>query len=130
MSTETKNQSNQTNQSNNNNQQVFYQNPEIESLIESSWISIKDRETAVLQFLTEPGKIKVLEKPDFNGRLIKKVQFTVIDINDPQRKEKTLELSKIHVEKIYEELKRGKTILEISRSGQAKDTRYFVKAVR
>jgi hypothetical protein len=100
-------------------------------LIESSWISIKDTETAVLQFLTEPaGKIKVLEKPDFNGRLVKKVHFTVIDINDPHRREKTLELGRIHVEKIYAELKKGKTVLEISRSGAAKDTRYFIKAVR
>jgi hypothetical protein len=126
------NQTNQTNQSNNNqtNQQVFYQNSEIEALIESSWISIKDRETAVLEFLTGPGKIRVLDKTDFNGKPTKRVQFTVIDINDLQRREKTFELSKIHVGKIYEELQKGRTILEISRSGAAKDTRYFIKSVR
>jgi hypothetical protein len=115
---------------NNKTQQVFYQNPEIESLLESSWITIKDGETAVLQFLTEPGKIKVLDKPDFNGRPTKRIQFNVINNNDPQRKEKTFELGKIHVEKIYAELKKGKTVLEISRAGQNKDTRYFVKAVK
>ena len=59
-----------------------------------------------------------------------RVQFTVIDINDAQRKEKTLELSKIHVGKIYEELQQGKTVLEISRSGVAKETRYFIKVVK
>ena len=106
----------------NNQQPVLYQNKEIESLLESSWISIKDRETAVLEFLTGPGKIRILEKPDFNNKLTKRVQFTVIDINDAQRKEKTLELSKIHVGKIYEELQQGKTVLEISRSGVAKET--------
>jgi len=31
---------------------------------------------------------------------------------------------------MYDELKKGKTILEISRLGSGKDTRYFVKAVR
>jgi hypothetical protein len=80
--------------------------------------------------LTGMGKIRVLEKLDISGKPTKRVQFTVIDINDPQRREKTFELSKVHIEKIYEELKHGKSILEISRAGQNKDTRYFVKAVR
>jgi transglutaminase/protease-like cytokinesis protein 3 len=34
------------------------------------------------------------------------------------------------VSKIYDELRNGKTILEISRNGSGKDTRYFVKPVR
>jgi hypothetical protein len=36
----------------------------------------------------------------------------------------------MHVAKIYEELKNGKTVLEISRIGNAKETRYLVKPVR
>ena len=84
----------------------------------------------MLEFSTDPRKAKVIEKPDFNGRPTKRVQFTVIDVNDMERREKIFELSKIHVGKIYAELQKGKTILEISRSGSAKDTRYFVKAVK
>jgi hypothetical protein len=120
----------QTSSNNAQNQQTqtYYQNKEIESFIENNWISIKDRETKVLEFV--PGKTKVVDKTDFNGKPVKKVQFVVIDINDMQRKEKYFEVSRVHVAKIYDELKNGKTILEISRMGQNKDTRYFVKAVR
>jgi hypothetical protein len=107
---------------------TYYQNKEIESFIESNWISIKDRETRVLQFI--PDKSKVVDKSDFNGKPVKKVQFCVIDINSGPGKEKYFEVSRMHAAKIYEELKEGKTILEISRSGTGKDTRYFVKAIR
>ena len=41
------------------------QNRSIEDLIESNWISIKDGETMVLQFI--PDKSKVIEKTDFAG---------------------------------------------------------------
>ena len=42
---------------------THYQNKEIEDLLESNWISIKDGETRVLQFI--PNKSKVVEKTDF-----------------------------------------------------------------
>jgi hypothetical protein len=108
---------------------VVYQNKEIESFIESNWITIKDRETKVLEFV--PGKAKVVDKTDFNGKPVKKVQFVVIDINnDLQRKEKFYEVSRMHVKNVYDELTKGKTVLEISRVGSGRDTRYMVKAVR
>jgi hypothetical protein len=116
----TSNQTTATNQ--------FYQSKEIESFIESSWITIKDKETKVLEFI--PDKTKVVDKVDFNGKPQKKVQYVAIDINDPQRKEKFFEVSRSHVAGIYNELKNGKTVLEISRLGSGKDTRYLVKAVR
>jgi hypothetical protein len=47
-----------------------------------------------------------------------------------QRKEKFYEVSRSHVAGIYNELKNGKTILEISRLGSGKDTRYLIKAVK
>jgi hypothetical protein len=75
-------------------------------------------------------KTKIIEKPDFNGKIAKRAQFTVIQVNDANRRERTFELSRLHISKIYEELKKGKTILEISRRGSAKDTRYFVKPIR
>jgi hypothetical protein len=81
-----------------------------------------------LEFI--PSKTKVVDKLDFNGKPQKKVQFIVIDINDSERKEKFYEVSRSHVAVIYNELKAGKTILEISRLGSGKDTRYLIKAVR
>ena len=81
----------------------------------------------MLQFL--PDKAEVVDKTDFNGRPVKKVRFHVIDVNDERRMDKYFELSRMHVPKMYEELKTGKTILEISRLGTGKETRYFVKAV-
>jgi hypothetical protein len=64
---------------------------------------------------------------------MKKVQFTIAIANpeDPQhRRERKFELSRKHVPKIYDELKKGKTVLEIFRTGQGKQTGYHVKAVR
>jgi hypothetical protein len=58
------------------------------------------------------------------------VQFLVIDPQDQQQREKKFELSKKHVPKIYGELKKGKTVLEIFRIGQGKQTEYHVKAIR
>ena len=42
-------------------------------------------------------------------------------------REKKFELSKKHVPKIYNELKKGKTVLEVFRTGLAKQTEYHVK---
>jgi hypothetical protein len=56
-----------------------YHNKEIESFIESNYISIKDGETRVLQFMSD--KTEVIDKTDFNGRPVKKVRFHVIDVN-------------------------------------------------
>ena len=65
-----------SNQQQNQNQSQFYQSKEIESFIESSWITIKDKETKVLEFI--PGKTKVVDKIDFNGKPQKKVQYVVV----------------------------------------------------
>jgi hypothetical protein len=107
----------------------YYQNKELESFIESNYVSIKDRETKVFEFLA--NRTKIVDKMDFNGKPANRVQFIVIDVNDTaQRREKIYEVSRTHVSKIYDELKKGKTVLEISRLGSGKDTRYFVKSVR
>ena len=53
----------------NNRQQTqtsYYQNKEIESFIESNYVSIKDRETKVFEFLAD--RTKVVDKADFNGK--------------------------------------------------------------
>ena len=46
------------------------------------------------------------------------------------REKKKFELSKKHVPKIYDELKKGKTVLEIFRTGLGKQTEYHVKEIR
>jgi hypothetical protein len=103
-------------------------NKEIEEFIEGDYITIKDGESRVLEF--DINKVKLEDKTDFNGNPLRKVQFIVIDQQDPQRREKKFELSKKHVPKIYNELNKGKTVLEIFRTGQGKQTEYHVKAIR
>lgn len=55
--------------------------------IQSDYINIKDGESKVLEFIT--GKTKMVDKLDFNGKPTKRVQFVVIDTQDPQRSETT-----------------------------------------
>jgi hypothetical protein len=65
-------------------------------------------------------KIKLVGSTDFNA-----------NPEDPQqRRERKFELSRKHVPKIYDGLKKGKTVLEIFRTRQGKQTEYHVKAVR
>ena len=103
-------------------------NKEIEEFIEGDYISIKEGESRILEF--DINKVKLVDKTDFNGNPAKKVQFIVINPEDPQRREKKFELSKKHVPKIYNELKKGKTVLEVFRTGLGKQTEYHVKAIR
>jgi hypothetical protein len=58
------------------------------------------------------------------------VQFIVTNPEDSAKRERKFELSRKHVPKIYSELKRGKTVLEIFRTGLGKQTEYHVKAIR
>jgi hypothetical protein len=103
-------------------------NKEIEEFIEGDYITIKEGKSRVLEF--NINKIKLEDKTDFNGSPVKKVQFIVVNPEDLQRREKKFELSKKHVPKIYNELKKGKTVLEIFRTGLGKQTEYHVKATR
>jgi hypothetical protein len=54
----------------------------------------------------------------------------VTNPEDAQRRERKFELSRKHVPKTYNELKKGKTVLEIFRTGLGKQTEYHVKAIR
>jgi tmRNA-binding protein len=103
-------------------------NKEIEEFIEGDYITIREGESRVLEF--DINELKLVDRTDFNGNPLRKVQFIVIDPQDQQRREKKFELSKKHVPKIYNELKKkGKTVLEIFRTGLGKQTEYHVKAV-
>jgi hypothetical protein len=105
-----------------------YENKELEDFIEGEYISIRDGESRVLEFTK--NKTKLVDKTDFNGKPTKKVQFIVKDPDDPEQKEKKFELSRKHVAKIYNELKKGYSVLEIYRSGTGKETQYIPKGIR
>src|SRR5205823_10182058 len=105
-----------------------YQNKEIEAFIESDYISIKDGESKTLEFLK--NRERIVDKLDFNGKPTKKVQFIVVKPEDMQRKERKLEVSRKHIPKIYEELRKGYTVLEILRVGAGKDTQYRVRGIK
>jgi hypothetical protein len=102
-------------------------NREIEDFIEGDYITIREGKSRTLEF--DINKMKLVDKTDFNGNPVKKVQFLVVDPQDEQQREKKFELSKKHVPKIYNELKKGKTVLEIFRTGLGKQTEYHVKAI-
>jgi hypothetical protein len=99
-------------------------NKEIEDFIEGDYITIREGESRVLEF--DINKVMLVEKTDFNGNPVKNVQFLVVDPQDEQQREK-FELSKKHAPKLYNELKKGKTVLEVFRTGLAKQTEYHVK---
>jgi hypothetical protein len=107
---------------------IINQNKELEEFIEGDYISIREGESRVLEF--DINKVKLVDRTDFNGGPMKKVQFIVVNPDDPHRRERKFELSRKHVPKIYNELKKGKTVLEIFRTGQGKQTEYHVKAIR
>jgi hypothetical protein len=109
-------------------QSIATNHKELEDFIEGDYINIREGESRVLEF--DIDKVKLVDKTDFNGSPMKKVQFIVTNPEDPQRRERKFELSRKHVPKIYSELKRGKTVLEIFRTGQGKQTEYHVKAIR
>ena len=105
-----------------------YENKELEDFIEGEYVNIKDGESRILEFIA--SKTELVDKTDFNGKPTKKVQFIVIDPENQERKEKKFELSRKHVAKIYNELKKGNAVLEIYRSGTGKETQYIPKGIR
>jgi hypothetical protein len=110
---------------------ITNQNKELEEFIEGDYITIREGESRVLEF--DINKVKLVDRTDFNGSPMKKVQFIVVaNLDDPQqqRRERKFELSRKHVPKIYNELKKGKKVIEIFRTGQGKQTEYHVKAIR
>jgi hypothetical protein len=105
-----------------------YRNKEIEAFLESEYVNIQEGESRVLEFLK--NKEKVVKKPDFNGNPIEKVQYIVIDPEDPERTERKFELTRKHVRKIYNELRKGSFVLEVFRTGRLNQTEYHVKVIR
>ena len=109
---------------------TIYQNKEIEEFLQSDYVNIKDGESRTLEFLK--NRETIVDKKDFNGLPLKRVQFIVTDTTNPtlERKERKFEVSRKHVPKIYDALKKGYSVLEILRVGAGKETQYRVRAIR
>ena len=103
---------------------ITNQNKEIEDFIEGDYITIKEGESRVLEF--DINKVKLVDRTDFNGSPIRKVQFIVVNPEDSARRERKFELSRKHIPKIYSELKKDKTVLEIFRTGLGKQTEIII----
>jgi hypothetical protein len=98
---------------------------EIEQLLnkDNQYVSIGIGNKAVLQFLPE-REIKEVEKT-YNGQLVKKIRFTVIDRNSGSNIEKNFDVGKRSARLIIAKLKEGNTLLKIERIGSGKDTLYI-----
>lgn len=88
----------------------------------TKFISLKDGESKTLYF--DPDKLEIVDN-EYEGRITKKVRFTVIDEND---NEKWFELSRKWAGKIIDNIKKGFVVQYIERSGKtAQDTIYYIK---
>jgi hypothetical protein len=104
-------------------------NEVVEDFLEGNFINLKDTESRTLEFSLD--KESVVDKEDFNGNPVKKVQFLVKDPNKgPDQKEKKFELSRKHAYKVHKELKAGAKILQISRYGTGKETNYIIRRIQ
>jgi hypothetical protein len=98
---------------------------EIEQLLnkDNQYVSIGIGNKAILQFLPE-REIKEVEKT-YNGQLVKKIRFTVIDPNSGTNIEKNFDVGKRSARLIIAKLKEGHTLLKIERIGSGKDTLFI-----
>jgi hypothetical protein len=98
---------------------------EIEELLNksSTYVSIGAGEKAVLRFMTE-RKIEEVEKT-YNGQIIKKIRFIVIDTDSGSNQEKFFDVGRRSARLIIAKLKEGHTLLKIERIGSGKDTLYI-----
>lgn len=77
----------------------------------------------MLQFLPQKG-INEIEKT-YNGQLVKKIRFIVVDPNTGSNSEKFFDVGKRSARLIVDKLKAGHRTLKIERIGSGKDTLYI-----
>jgi hypothetical protein len=98
---------------------------DFEDFLEGDYVNMEDGDKRVLEFRT---KGTVVSKRGFKGDMVEKVQFEVT--NWGKLKQKKLELARAHARKVYAELQKGFSVLELQRTGSASDTRYIVKGIK
>ena len=98
---------------------------EIDRLLnkDNQYVNISKGEKKVLQFVTAK-KISEVDKT-YNGQLVKKVRFIVIEANSGSNTEKFFDVGKRSARLILAKLKEGNTLLNIERIGSGKDTLYI-----
>jgi len=106
---------------------------EIEDFLEGSFVkSFADGETRIYEF--DKTQCKVVFQNDFNGKPTKVLRYDVRDPESVVQSWKFWDLSRAHAD-VYHELKNGNngigwTIMEITREGLNKNTKYKAKGIR
>jgi hypothetical protein len=106
---------------------------EIEDFLGSAFVrSFGDGETRGYEF--DVTQCKVVPKNDFNGKPTKVLRYAVRDPESTVQGWKFWDLSRAHAN-VYHELRHGNngngwTIMEITREGLNKNTKYKVKGIR
>ena len=97
---------------------------EIEQVLSKSnqYVRIESGESKVLHFVLG-RKIEEVEKP-YNGNLIKRISFIVIEAESNDSSEKIFEVGKRSARLIIAKLKEGYRVLKVERMGSGKDTLY------
>lgn len=106
---------------------------EIEDFLEGSFVkSFEERETRAYEF--DVTQCKVVSKNDFNGKPTKVLRYVVRDPESMVQSWKFWDLSRAH-SNVYQELKHGNndkgwTIMEVTREGLNKNTKYKVRGIK
>lgn len=106
---------------------------EIEDFLEGPFVkTFENGETRVYEF--DVAQCKVVSKNDFNDKPTKVLRYVVRDPESMVQSWKFWDLSRAHAN-VYHELRHGNngkgwTVMEVTRDGLNKNTRYKVKGIR
>ena len=106
---------------------------EIEDFLEGSFVKIfENGETRVYEF--DVAQCKVVSKTSFDGKPTKVLRYVVRDPESMVQTWKFWDLPRAH-KNVYYELRHGNngkgwTVMEVTREGLNKNTRYKVKGIR
>ena len=101
--------------------QTLFQQIENERQKQSKFIKLQSGETRVLQF--NPEKVR-LSDDEFEGKITKRVHYTVVDPKLPLDGEKILPMSLTNAMTINALLKKSLNLLEVKRIGSDRNTKY------
>ena len=123
---------------NNSNENQNTQKDEVDIFVSSvgDFVRLPDRDggSVTYQFSSEKPKRRLVER-EFTDKstgqvtVAQKVEYTVTLPDDPDQGEKKLDTPKTLAQAIEDNLRRGKTLLEIVRHGTGTKTRYNAFAV-
>ena len=106
---------------------------EIEDFLEGSFVkTFENGETRTYEF--DVAQCKVVSKTSFDGKPIKVLRYVVRDPKSMVQSWKFWDLSRAHAN-VYHELRHGNngkgwTVMEVTRDGLNKNTRYKVNGIK